>query len=178
MSEGIRRFPASSLRPGRPGREMLRAAGSAPFLLLAGYVVLFALWALTSDLPDPERGFRSDLAFLPVGLAVTLLAWRASRAEGLDARTRRAWSFLTLAFFFFWLGDTIWFVSQWVFREQGTTGSTYLASQAAYIAYYPTLLHRTSVVSSLPADTRRGPSTSGSTSRRSSWAASCSSGRP
>ena len=119
---------------------MLRAAGSAPFLLLAGYVVLFALWALTSDLPDPERGFRSDLAFLPVGIAVTLLAWRASRADGLDARTRRAWSFLSLAFLFFWLGDTIWFVSQWVFHEPGTTGSTYLASQAAYIGYYPTLL--------------------------------------
>ena len=77
---------------------------------------------------------------MPVGLAVTLLSWLASRAAGLDAGTRRAWRFLTAAFFFLWVGDAVWFVSQWLFREAGTSGPAYLASQGAYIAYYPTLL--------------------------------------
>jgi diguanylate cyclase (GGDEF)-like protein/PAS domain S-box-containing protein len=111
-----------------------------PFLLLAGYGLLFALWALTNALPAEARGFRSDLGFMPVGLAVTVLAGLASRARGLDARTRRAWRFLTAAFFFFWVGDAVWFASQWIFLEAGTSGPSYLASQAAYIAYYPTLL--------------------------------------
>ena len=143
MSEGISGFPAapaSSIRPGaRPDGALLSAAG-APFLLLAGYGLIFTLWALTSSLPAEARGFRSDLAFMPVGLAVTLLSWLASRAAGLDAGTRRAWSFLTAAFFFLWVGDAVWFVSQWVFHEAGTSGPAYLASQGAYIAYYPTLL--------------------------------------
>ena len=142
MSESVRRFPpAATLRPRpgtRPGGRL--ALLRSPFGLLLAYGIVFAFWALTTTLPDAVRGFRSDLAFLPFGLAVSVLSLRAARAPGLDAATRRAWEALTASFFFFWLGDALWFVSQWIAREPGTTGTVYLGSQAAYIAYYPLLL--------------------------------------
>ena len=70
---------------------------------LAVYVALYCVWSLTSHLPAAARSFRSDLAFLPVGLSVVLLAARASRAPELDRATRRAWRLLGAALFFFWL---------------------------------------------------------------------------
>ena len=111
-----------------------------PFVALAALGGVYCIWTLTSRLPAEARSFPSDLTFIPAGLLVVALALRASRASGLDDATRRAWRFLTSAFFFFWLGDTLWFVSQWVLREPGTSGAGYTASQLAYVAYYPPLL--------------------------------------
>jgi diguanylate cyclase (GGDEF)-like protein/PAS domain S-box-containing protein len=142
VSETVSRFPpAVSLRRGSgTGAPGGLGAVLSPFTLLLAYGILFALWALTTTLPEDARGLRSDLGFLPFGLAVTALSFRACRSPRLDPATRRAWGGLTASFFFFWLGDALWFVSQWIAREAGTTGSVYLASQAAYIAYYPLLL--------------------------------------
>ncbi len=110
------------------------------FALLALIGVGYSVWTLTSGLPDEARSFPSDVTFLPVGLLVAALAFRASRVPGLDSPTARAWRLLTVAFVFFWLGDVLWFVSQWILREPGTSGPGYLASQVAYVAYYPPLL--------------------------------------
>ncbi len=111
-----------------------------PFLALALGGGAYCAWVLASRLPDEARALPSDLIFIPVGLMVVLLAGRASRAPGLDDSTRRAWRFLTAAFACYWLGDTLWFVSQWILREAGTSGGAYVASQVAYVAYYPPLL--------------------------------------
>jgi hypothetical protein len=85
--------------------------GSVLFAALLVYVLLYTAWSLGATWTEEQRGFVSDLAFLPVGLLVAALSWIAGRARGLDAATRRAWGFLALAFLFFWLGDALWFVS-------------------------------------------------------------------
>ena len=146
MSESAARGAGGFVPPLPPvagGGSAFRTALStdrAPFLLLASYGILWAVWVLTSTLPEDARGYRSDLAFLPVGLLVCVLAWSASRAAALDPGTRRAWRFLTASFFVFWIGDALWYVSQWIMRETGTTGAVYVASQTAYIVYYPLML--------------------------------------
>jgi len=114
-------------------------SGSVLFAALVVYVVLYAAWSLGASWTENERGFFSDLAFLPVGLSVAALSWIAGRAHGLDPATRRAWGFLALAFLFFWLGDALWFVSLWILGEGGTSGVAYTAGQLAYLAYYPPL---------------------------------------
>jgi diguanylate cyclase (GGDEF)-like protein/PAS domain S-box-containing protein len=122
--------------PGSPGPRRVRLSldfGSVLFAGLVAYVLAYTAWSLSSSWTPDERGFFSDLAFLPIGLAVAALSWSASRSARLDAGTRRAWGFL------FWLGDALWFFSQWVLGERGTSGAGYAASQIAYVAYYPPL---------------------------------------
>ena len=136
-----------------PPRNLPRVAGGAPAgrgtpdrgLVLLGallvYVAAYCCWSLTSHLPAAVRSFRSDLAFLPVGLAVLALAIRASRAAGLDPGTRRAWRLIAAALFCFWLGDVLWFGAAWVWPDKtNATGPAYVVGQAAYVAYYAPLL--------------------------------------
>ena len=124
--------------------EAPRGADRGMVLLgaLAVYVAAYCAWSLTSRLPAATRSFRSDLAFLPVGLTVVLLAVRAARAAELDRATRRAWRLLSAALLFFWLGDLLWFASSWIWPDpsNSTSGFGYVAGQAAYVAYYLPLL--------------------------------------
>ena len=125
-----------------PGPRRIRLSprfSTALFGALALYTLAYAIWSLSSTSPADERGYLSDLAFLPVGLTVAVLAWRASRPESLDAGTRRAWRLLSCAFLFFWLGDAMWFVTQWILGEPGTSGTGYTVGQLLYVAYYPPL---------------------------------------
>ena len=132
-------FPESPGRPRGPGHCPIAASSCSGALLL--YVAAYCYWSLTSHLPVAVRSFRSDLAFLPVGLAVVALAIRAARATGLDARTRRAWRLIATALFCFWLGDVLWFGASWVWPDRANaTGPAYMVGQAAYIAYYLPLL--------------------------------------
>ncbi|MFY9550167.1 MAG: EAL domain-containing protein [Thermoanaerobaculia bacterium] len=139
--EGMRAIASPRAEP-RPGGSRRRALDRQMllFAILCAYALGYCVWLLTSPAPAAARSFRSDLAFLPVGLATAALAWGASRAPGLDEKTRRAWRFLTVGFFFFWLGDILWFVTQWIVREPGTSGPAYIASQIGYVLYYPPLL--------------------------------------
>ncbi len=130
-----------------PGR--LKASESPPasrwpssFLAigLGIWGALYCVLSLTSRLPAGTRSFWSDAAFLPVGLVVMLLALSASRAPGLDPQSRKAWRFLALGFLLFWLGDTLWFGSQWIWRDTSTTAVAYVIGQVAYVAYYVPLL--------------------------------------
>ncbi|HEY2798466.1 MAG TPA: EAL domain-containing protein [Thermoanaerobaculia bacterium] len=143
MSEGIPgALREAEVVPGPPTPRRLRLSldpGSVLFAALLVYVLAYTVWSLGSSWTEDERGFVSDLAFLPVGLGVAILSWTASRARGLGANTRRAWSLLALAFLFFWLGDALWFVSLWILHEGGTSGVAYVGGQLAYVAYYPPL---------------------------------------
>jgi diguanylate cyclase (GGDEF)-like protein/PAS domain S-box-containing protein len=131
------RSPALSPRGGEGLDRGLLLLGA-----LAVYVASYCLWSLTSRLPASVRSFRSDLAFLPVGLTVVLLSVRAARAALLDARTRRAWQLIATALLFFWLGDLLWFASAWIWPQPQSLGSrwSYTAGQAAYVVYYLPLL--------------------------------------
>ncbi len=138
--------PPASARPSRSSGVSPSGTRADRGVVLLGtlalYVAAYCAWSLTSTLPAAVRSFRSDLAFLPVGLAVVLLAVRASRAPKLDADTRRAWRFLTAAFGLFWLGDVLWFAASWVWPDStgGSNGLAYVAGQSAYVAYYAPLL--------------------------------------
>ena len=148
MSESAAIAPASRTRPFSGltgGAPPGTASADRGLLLLAAlgiYVAGYCIWSLTSSLPAAARSFRSDLAFLPVGLTVVALAIRAARSPGLDRSTRRAWSLLTAAFFFFWLGDVLWFGNSWIWPDptNATTGTAYIIGQTAYVAYYAPLL--------------------------------------
>ena len=127
-------MPASPRGPDRERRRL--GAGTVLLSLLALYAIGYTIWSVTSSVSPARRSYLSDLAFLPVGLIVVVLAFRASRTPALDPRTRRAWGFLTLAFLLFWLGDAIWFCSQWVWRSD----DFWNVGQAAYVAYYAPLM--------------------------------------
>ena len=134
---GTSRLPGVS-----PGGRLDRDRGLALLAALAIYVAAYCAWSLASRLPAATRSFRSDLAFLPVGLTVVLLALRAARAPELDRATRRAWRLISAALFFFWLGDLLWFGSSWIWPDprNGARGFGYVAGQAAYVVYYLPLL--------------------------------------
>ncbi|HWZ86719.1 MAG TPA: hypothetical protein VN032_10985, partial [Thermoanaerobaculia bacterium] len=146
MSESVA-APVRTARPSRaPGVSPKKPIGGDRGLILLGalaaYVAAYCAWSLTSRLPAAARSFRSDLAFLPVGLTVVLLAVRAARAPELDRATRRAWRLLSAALLFFWLGDLLWFASSWIWPDprNSTSSFGYVAGQTAYVAYYLPLL--------------------------------------
>jgi len=102
---------------------------------LAAYLVLYRLWSFTSSLPPERRTFWSDLAVLPL-IAAFVLARRASRAPDLDAKTRKAWSWLALAFLCNWVGDILFFAYQWLLPYPLLN----VLHHVAYVLLYPAML--------------------------------------
>jgi len=103
---------------------------------LVAYAAVFAFCAVGPIEIDPEtRDFVSNLAFLVPGLLVAALAWRAAGGPGLSRESRRAWTWLAIAYLAFWLGDTLFFI----YVAIGDVPYPSLAD-VAYLAYYPLLL--------------------------------------
>ena len=133
--------PASALPSERVSlASMLRAWshdwGGLLALVLTAYVVVFVVW-LFVRWPFGEHVVLIDnLAFLPISLAAGALAWRAASQRQLDARTRRAWLVLGIAFFAYWTGDVLWLY------YENILGSAPFPSwaDAGYLSYYPLLL--------------------------------------
>jgi len=73
---------------------------------LVVYVVAYAARAV-ADAATPGLEPATSAHIPPLGLAVTLLAWRAARQRELDARLRAAWGRFTLAFALL-AGGTVW----------------------------------------------------------------------
>jgi len=69
-----------------------------------GYTLLRLLWWG----PTAPRDVTLSWYYLPVFLVASILAWRASRRQGLDPATRRAWRFGAAACLCTFIGDTIW----------------------------------------------------------------------
>jgi two-component system cell cycle sensor histidine kinase/response regulator CckA len=109
--------------------------GASLLAALGAYVVLYRLWSFTSSLPPEQRTFWSDLAVLPL-LVPFVLARRASRTPDLDAGTRKAWSWLALAFLFNWLGDVLWVVYTYLLPREVFL----VLHHAAYVLLYPAML--------------------------------------
>jgi diguanylate cyclase (GGDEF)-like protein len=121
---GISRWPGS-----------LGAEGWAA--LAAGlYAIAFVVWVLVAGGPDHTSTFIGDVAFLPIGLGAAVMAWRAAAHSALDARMKRAWTLIGLAFFAWFCGDTIWFWFEAIRRVQPFPS----AADAAYLCFYPLLL--------------------------------------
>jgi diguanylate cyclase (GGDEF)-like protein/PAS domain S-box-containing protein len=107
--------------------------GTAVAVGLGLYALAYYAWRLTTTVPRDTRAALSNLALLPFGLAVILLAWRTSAAAGLPSRTRTAWRLLAAAYLVFWVGDLLWLFAA------GRGGDVRLLSRVAYFAYYTLL---------------------------------------
>ena len=104
---------------------------------LGVYAAAFVVFAVGPfDIPAQTRSLLGDAAFLPTGMVVALLAWRAAFQRGVSDSVRRAWIWLGVAFLAFWIGDVIYFYYDMVAQ---TAPSPSLAD-GAYLAYYPLLL--------------------------------------
>lgn len=128
---------------GRYARILLRRLGHRRRLwaLLSGglvvYAVAFLAWAVAPFDVSPEvRDVIGDAAFLPPGILVAFLAWRAATVSGLSSQTRRAWLVLGVAYLAFWAGDVIYFWYDIIAREPPYPS----LADAAYLVYYPLLL--------------------------------------
>jgi len=116
-------------------RGWSRDWGGLLALVLTAYVVLFVVW-LFVRWPFGEHVVLIDnLAFIPMSLAAGALAWRAASQRQLDARTRRAWLVLGIAFIAYWTGDVLWLY------YENILGSAPFPSwaDAGYLSYYPLL---------------------------------------
>lgn len=103
---------------------------------LALYTLAFALWVALAAEGSPNRIAISDLAFLPIGLAVGWLTWQVGANRALPGRVRLAWRMIGLALFAFWAGDVAWSYYE---VGQGTDPFPSVAD-AGYLLFYPVVL--------------------------------------
>ncbi|HET6781156.1 MAG TPA: GGDEF domain-containing protein [bacterium] len=100
------------------------------------FAIGFILWLLLGWGGPDHRTLIADVAFIPMGLALTAMAWRAGRHHAIRAKTRRAWMMVGLAAFCWWLGDVLW-----SYYEVGLGQAPFPSpADAAYLMFYPILL--------------------------------------
>ena len=114
-------------------REWSRDWGGLLTIALTAYVVLFVAWLFVRWPFGEHIVLIDNLAFLPVSLVAGVLAWRAASRRNLDARTRRAWLILGIAFIAYWAGDALWLY------YENILGSAPFPSwaDAGYLTFYP-----------------------------------------
>lgn len=117
-------------------RAWLRDGGAKVTVAMGALAVAYLAWQHTSVGGASHHTIISDAAFLPLSITGAVLAWRTARAAGTDARTRQAWIIVGAAFFFYWLGDVLWFYFE-NFRSSPPFPSI---ADAGYLAFYPLLL--------------------------------------
>ena len=106
-------------------------------IALGVYAAVFVALALGPfDIPPETRSFFGDVVFLPTGILVALLAWRAASQRGISRPARRAWILLGLGFLAFWAGDVLYFYYDIVAQAVPSPS----LADIAYLAYYPLLL--------------------------------------
>ena len=88
------------------------------------------------SIPPDFRSLFGDLVFMPTGILVSLLAWYAARRRGISAESKRAWTFLGIAFLLFWTGDVLYLSFE--LMSGVAPGSS--VADIAYLAYYPVAL--------------------------------------
>ena len=116
---------------------------------LVGLYILFYIawtkfhWGATESfrlIPgwDVDRNFAliSDLAYQPVSLFATIVAWRIARNPAFDSRLRRAWFILGLAVAAQTLGDTAWFYLEVILGQQPFPS----VADIFFLAFYPLAL--------------------------------------
>src|SRR5688500_11755719 len=99
-------------------RQWLGDWGGLLTIVFGLWAVGYVFWLSFSGSSSEYKTIVTDVAVLPVTLAMTALAWRASRHGALDARVRRAWKILAVAFFAYFLGNSIWFYYEIIIGEQ------------------------------------------------------------
>lgn len=110
--------------------------GSKLALACSAYVLLGVVWVLMGWSGDLHGKRLCFAAFLPLGLPLMLLVWRASRIATLPPQARRAWRIIALVVLLRSLGHWLSLYYEYVLgaRPDGTW------AEAPYLAYYPILL--------------------------------------
>jgi hypothetical protein len=117
-------------------RRWTRDWGGVLTILFGLWTVGYVLWLSFSGSDSDFKSLVTDAAMPAISLVMTALAWRASRHEALDARVRRAWRIVAVAFSAYFLGNTLWFYYEIVLGQQPAVSW----ADAFYLSYYPLLL--------------------------------------
>jgi len=119
-----------------PVGSWLRDWGGLLTIALAIVMVSFLSLLLFSGASADHKTLVTDLVQPLLSLGMTILAFRASRQQALDSRTRRAWTILAIAFFVYFAANLTWFYYE-IF-----IGSDLAVTWAdpIYLAYYPIAL--------------------------------------
>ena len=119
-----------------PAASWLRDWGGWLTIGLALVVISFLPWLLFSAASAEQKTLITDLVQPFLSLGMTILAFRASRQQALDSRTRRAWTILAIAFFVYFAANVTWFYYEiCVGQSLAVTWADPL-----YLAYYPIAL--------------------------------------
>ncbi|MGZ5481648.1 MAG: ATP-binding protein [Pyrinomonadaceae bacterium] len=105
-------------------------------IALGVFFLGYVFWIYFIQPSEDNKILVTDLAQPLITLAMTILAWRASRQKNLDIRKRRAWRILSAAFLTYFAGNVMW-----AYYELGL-GLDLAVSWAdvPYLMYYPICL--------------------------------------
>src|SRR6185503_14180142 len=105
-------------------------------IVLGIFFIGYVAWIFLFHPAEGSKILVTDIAQPLISLSMTALAWRASRQQTLDARKRRAWGILAIAFLMYVIGNTLW-----AYYELGL-GEDLAVSWAdvPYLMYYPICL--------------------------------------
>ena len=116
----------------RPLTALIKRPWLLTILLATGLCIAYLIGVVVSWNDVADRTLYADLGMIPIGLAATLLALSASKAQP-NAFSRWAWRLMGAGLACFWAGDVIFFVYRNIL---GSAPFPSLAD-AGYIAYYP-----------------------------------------
>ena len=99
-------------------------------------MIWFVMWLLFGTASAEQKTLVTDIIQPLFCLGAACFAFRASRQKSLDARTRRAWKILSVAFFVYFTATVVWFYYEIIVG--GDLGLTW--ADPIYFAVYPLVL--------------------------------------
>ena len=118
------------------GRSWLGDWGGRLTIAHGLVMIWFVMWLLFGTASADHKTLVTDIIQPLFCLGATCFAFRASRQKSLDARTRRAWKILSVAFFVYFTATVIWFYYEIIVG--GDLGLTW--ADPFYFACYPIVL--------------------------------------
>jgi diguanylate cyclase (GGDEF)-like protein len=131
--------PSSRAAPEGPAGEAVRALrravqpiGGRMLAAVALLLAVYGLWQIFRWGGREHQALIGDLAFIPFNGGAAVLAWQVSRRAELGQRTCRAWRVLSVAIFFYLLGDVLQLMYEAVLHARAYPTWT----DAAYLSFY------------------------------------------
>jgi diguanylate cyclase (GGDEF)-like protein len=119
-------------RAAATARRAVQPTGGATLAVVLALLAVYGLWQIFRWGGREHQALIGDLAFIPVNGIATLLAWRVSRRTDLGKFTRRAWRLLSVALFFYLLGDVLQTLYEVILHERAYP----TWADAAYLVFY------------------------------------------
>jgi PAS domain S-box-containing protein len=99
-------------------------------------IVIFLVWYIFKPEENPNLNLICDLAQMISSTAAFITAWHVSKNKVFDDQTKNAWNILTLAFFSYACGQTLWFYFSSVLGVEPFPS----VADIGYTAFYPLML--------------------------------------